>query len=177
MTDQPPPLPQAAPRIPDLPPGASVTRFRVRYVETDAMKIVHHSRYFPWFEMGRTEYMRERGFTYRELEALGVSLAVVEAQCRYRYPAQYDDPIVLYTWLGEFSRVRVRFTYAAYHATEARLLVEGATLHAFIDATGRPLRITHHPEIWSRLQAITAYTPPGEPGPAPHPAGAKPGEP
>jgi acyl-CoA thioester hydrolase len=154
-----------------------VIRFRVRYAETDAMGIVHHSRYFPWFEMGRTEYMRERGFTYRELEALGVNLAVVEAQCRYRYPARYDDPIALYTWLGEFSRVRVRFTYADYHVTDARLLVEGATVHAFNDATGRPIRITHHPEVWNRLQAIAASPPAGESAPTPQPDGAKPGAP
>jgi acyl-CoA thioester hydrolase len=143
---------------PPLPADATPLDFRVRYAETDAMGIVHHSRYFPWFEMGRTEYMRERGFTYRELENLGVQLAVIEATCRYRAPARYDDPIRLYTWLAEFSRVRVRFGYAAYHATEGRLLVEAATLHTFVAPDGRPLRITHHPETWARLQAIA---PPG----------------
>src|SRR5438477_10157177 len=89
--------------------------FRVRYAETDAMGIVHHSRYFPWFEMGRTEFLRERGFTYREMESLGIELAVIEATCRYRAPARYDDLIRLVTWLDELSRVRVRFGYAAYH--------------------------------------------------------------
>ena len=148
---------------PALPPDATPIRFRVRYAETDAMGIVHHSRYFPWFEMGRTEYMRARGFTYRELEALGVQLAVVEANCRYRFPARYDDPVLLWTWMEEFSRVRVRFAYAAcLDAEPPRLLVEGFTLHAFIDATGRPLRITHHPEAWARLQGL-AGTPPTPP--------------
>jgi acyl-CoA thioester hydrolase len=154
MTDQPPLSPQSSVLSPDLPPDATAIRFRVRYAETDAMGIVHHSRYFPWFEMGRTEYLRSRGFTYREMESLGVQLAVIEAQCRYKYPARYDDPIVLYSWLTEFSRVRIRFAYAAYHETDARLLVEGATMHAFIDTTGRPIRITHHPEVWTRLQTL-----------------------
>jgi acyl-CoA thioester hydrolase len=149
------------PGVPSGPsnPQSVPIHFRVRYAETDAMGIVHHSRYFPWFEMGRTEYMRAHGFTYRELEALGVQLAVIEAQCRYRAPARYDDPIRLDTWLGEFSRVRVQFHYAAYHETEGRLLVEASTTHAFIDPAGRPVRITHHPDIWARLQAIAAPLP------------------
>ncbi len=141
-------------------PQALAIRFRVRYAETDAMSIVHHSRYFPWFEMGRTEYLRVHGFTYREMESLGVQLAVIEAQCRYRYPARYDDPILLYSWLSEFSRVRIQFQYQAYHETEGRLLVEATTTHAFIDPAGRPLRITHHPDIWARLQNIAMPVPP-----------------
>ena len=149
--------------LPDLQNLTPIV-FRVRYAETDAMGIVHHSRYFPWFEMGRTEFMRGRGYTYRELEERGVNLAVVEATCRYRAPARYDDEIALYTWLGEMGRVRVTFHYAAYHATSRQLLVTGHTLHAFVDHTGRPLRITHHAEVWARLQAITA-TPPLEDAP------------
>src|SRR5690349_14279354 len=153
MTHQ-PPTPNH--RSPALPPDAISLAFRVRYAETDAMGIVHHSRYFPWFEMGRTEYMRARGFTYRALEEMGISLAVIEAQCRYRSPARYDDPVLLYSWLSEFSRVRVHFGYAAYHETEGRVLVEASTIHTFVDAAGRPLRITHHPEAWARLQALAA---------------------
>jgi acyl-CoA thioester hydrolase len=156
--------PQSPTPHPQPPAEANPIHFRGRYAETDAMGIVHHSRYFPWFEMGRTEYMRAHGFTYRELEALGVQLAVIEATCRYRAPARYDDPIVLQTWLGEFSRVRVQFRYAAYHQTEGHLLVEASTTHAFIDPAGRPVRITHHPDIWTRLQAIAA---PVSPPPTP----------
>ncbi len=112
-------------------------RLRVRYAETDAMGIVHHSRYLPWLEMGRTEFIRAHGFTYRRLEEMGVSLAVIEVTVRYKAPARYDDPIVVYTRLGEFGRVRVTFEYEVYNEEDRRLLCEGHTLHAFIGRRGR----------------------------------------
>ncbi len=135
------------------PPGAVAIQFRVRYAETDAMGIVHHSRYLPWLEMGRTELLRAHGYTYREMETTGVLLAVIEANLRYRAPAAYDEPILLYTWLAEFGRVRVRFAYQVLNEASGRLLVEAYTLHAFIGRDGRPIRVTQQfPEVWARLQ-------------------------
>ena len=137
------------------PPGAVPVRFRVRYAETDAMGIVHHSRYLPWFEMGRTEFMRAHGYTYRELEARGVMLAVIEVHVRYRAPAGYDDPILLQAWLAEFGRVKVRFGYRVYNEDTGRLLVEGETLHAFIGRSGAPIRVaSQFPDVWARLQQV-----------------------
>jgi acyl-CoA thioester hydrolase len=141
----------------DTAPPISVTRFRVRYAETDAMGVVHHSRYLPWLEMGRTEYIRQRGYTYRELEQQGVMMAVIEVQMRYKAPAVYDDPIRLETRLVEFGRVKLRFAYQVYHDETGRLLAEGETLHAFIGRNGAPLRVaTQFPAIWERLQAAVA---------------------
>jgi acyl-CoA thioester hydrolase len=65
--------------------------FRVRYAETDAMAVAHHSSYILWMELGRTEFMRAYGFTYRELEAMGVLLPIIEIGVKYRYRAVYDD--------------------------------------------------------------------------------------
>ncbi len=148
MSDQPEQQPQNA---------GVASRLRVRYAETDAMGIVHHSRYLPWLEMGRTEFMRAHGFTYRRLEAMGVSLAVVEVSLRYRRPARYDDPIVVHTRLGEFGRVRVAFDYAVHNEDDGRLLVEGRTLHAFVGRDGRPIRVSSQfPEAWAELQRVVA---------------------
>src|SRR6476619_5786120 len=83
-------------------PDTAEIRFRVRYAETDAMGVVHHSRYLPWLEMGRTEILRSRDYSYRQLEQAGVLLAVIEVRVRYRAPAVYDDSILLRTRLVEF---------------------------------------------------------------------------
>src|SRR5438876_8802073 len=86
--------------------------FRVRYAETDAMGIAHHSSYVVWMEAGRTEFMRAHGFTYRELEEMGVLLPVLELNVRYRQAAVYDDELRVSTWLDEFSRTRISLGYA-----------------------------------------------------------------
>ncbi|HUS14733.1 MAG TPA: thioesterase family protein [Chloroflexia bacterium] len=151
----------------DTPPGSGTIRFRVRYAETDAMGVVHHSRYLPWFEMGRTEFIRERGYTYRALEQMGVLLAVIEVNVRYRASSAYDDPIVLHTQLTELGRVKLRFAYQVYHEESGRLLAEGETLHAFIGRNGAPIRLaSQYPEVWARLQALMdPVTPAGQPPP------------
>lgn len=137
-----------------LPPDATPLHVRVLYADTDAMGIVYHGRYFPWFEAGRGEYMRTRGYTYREMEEAGVVVAIIETHCRFHVAARYDDPIVVYTWLSEFDRVRMRFQYVIHHAENGKLLAEAETVHAFIDLEGRAIRITHYPEVWARLQTL-----------------------
>jgi acyl-CoA thioester hydrolase len=145
---------------PPHPPNATPHRLRVLFADTDAMSVAYHGRYWPWFEAGRGAYLRARGYTYREMEAGGVALIVLETQCRYRAAARYDDPLLLYTWVSEFGRVRLRFQYALYHEETNRLLAEAETVHAFVDLHGRPLRITHYPHVWERLQQLMA---PAEP--------------
>ena len=73
------------------------TRVRVRYAETDRMGVVYYANYFVWFEVGRTDWLRQTGWTYREMERDGISLPVIEAQCEYRQPARYDDEIEIAT--------------------------------------------------------------------------------
>ena len=125
--------------------------FRVRYSETDAMGIVHHSSYVLWMEVGRTEFMRAHGFTYRQLEEMGVQMPVLELSVRFRRPAYYDDELRITTWVEELSRVRLRLGYEITRVGEDQLLTEGTTEHTFIGRDGRPIRITHHPEAWSWL--------------------------
>ncbi|HMA36275.1 MAG TPA: thioesterase family protein [Chloroflexia bacterium] len=144
----------------DLPADATAVRLRVRYAETDAGGVVYHSRYLPWLEMGRTEWMRARGYTYRQLEQMGLFLMVIEVHLYYRAPSTYDDPIVLHARLAEFGRVKVRFAYQVYNEETGRLLAEGETLHAFVGRDGRPIRLaSQFPEVWARLQAVVRTTP------------------
>lgn len=116
----------------------SRTTVTVRYAETDMMGIVYHGAYLPWFEIGRTHLLREHGLPYRELEAEGFRLPVLELGVKYHRPAVYDDTVEILTTLPERPSVRIRLEYELRRGTE--LLVTGWTLHAFIDREGRPVR-------------------------------------
>ena len=128
--------------------------FRVRYAETDAMGIVHHSSYIVWMEMGRTEFMRNFGFTYRELEEQGITLPVIEVGVRYRQPAFYDDELRITTWVEELSRVRLKLGYDIVRISDGKLLTEGHSLHAFVGPDGRPLRMNQQPEALAHLLSM-----------------------
>lgn len=143
----------------DVGAGSVSHVFRARYGETDAMGIVHHSSYVLWMEMGRTEFMRFFGFTYRQLEEMGVLMPVLEINVRYRQAAYYDDELRISTWLVELNRTRIKLAYRITRLSDERLLTEAYSLHTFAGTDGRPLRITHHPEAWARLRAM-APTPP-----------------
>lgn len=135
--------------------GPVVTHtFRVRYVETDAMGIVHHSSYVPWMEMGRTEFMRHFGFTYRQLEGMGVVMPVLEIWVRYMQPTFYDDELQISTWLEELTRTRIKLGYKIVRLSDDKTVTEAWSLHTFAGRDGRPLRITHHPEAWAKLQLM-----------------------
>lgn len=110
----------------------------VRYAETDMMGVVYHGSYLPWFEIGRTTLMRELGLPYRDLEAQGYHLPVLEVGVKYRRPALYDDTITVVTTLSERPLLRIRLEYEVLRGNE--LLATGFTVHAFIDRSGRPVR-------------------------------------
>ena len=117
------------------------TRVRVRYAETDRMGVVYYANYFVWFEVGRTDWLRQTGWTYREMERDGVSLPVIEAQCEYRQPARYDDEIEIATKGTLVTPVRVRFDYALSRAGDDTAIAAGHTMHAAVDGDGRPCRL------------------------------------
>jgi len=113
------------------------SRFRVRYAETDQMGMVYYANYLIWMEVGRSDFCRECGFSYRELEREEQAyLAVAEANCRYLAPARYDDEILVET---EMTRVSSRIMEFSYRIrTAATLLAEGRTVHVVIGADGKP---------------------------------------
>ena len=130
--------------MPDpAPPQTPVrtTHVRVRYAETDRMGVVYYANYFVWFEVARTEWLRVSGWSYREMEADGVSLPVIEAHCQYVRPARYDDQIEIRTRATLLSPVRVRFDYELLRAGEAEPAALGHTVHAALDPEGRPCRL------------------------------------
>jgi acyl-CoA thioester hydrolase len=121
---------------------------RVRYAETDQMGVVYHSNYFVWFEVGRTDLLRQFGMTYRELEAQGLGLPVIEAHCDFRQPARYDDELEVATTGGVLSPARLRFDYTIRRTTDNLLLATGYTVHAAIDPLGRPRRVPPDVAAW-----------------------------
>ena len=119
----------------------SVARVRVRYAETDKMGVVYYANYFVWFEVGRTDLLRESGWNYREMETEGFTLPVIEAHCAYRESAKYDDELEIRTTGAMRSPVRVEFTYEIVRPADAATLATGTTVHATIDRNGRPCRL------------------------------------
>ena len=111
---------------------------RVIYGDTDQMGIVYYANYLRYFEAARGAYLRERGRSYSEIEALGVALPVVEAHAQYRAPARYDELIRVQATVTEVRAASLRFAYRV--TRDAKLLVEGMTVHACVDKGGRPVR-------------------------------------
>jgi acyl-CoA thioester hydrolase len=124
-----------------MTPRETSSSVRVRYAETDKMGVVYHSNYLIWFEIGRTEWLRATGWTYREMEAEGVQLPVIEVHCEYRHGARYDDDVEIKTRAKKLSPVRVQFDYQATRRADGVLLATGHTVHATIDRDGRPVRM------------------------------------
>jgi acyl-CoA thioester hydrolase len=123
---------------------ASTTRrtsVRVRYAETDRMGVVYYANYLVWFEVGRTEWLRQTGWSYREMETDGVSLPVIEAHCEYRQSARYDDEIEIVTRASLLTPVRLRFDYDLVRARDQAVTAQGYTVHAALDTRGRPCRL------------------------------------
>ena len=120
---------------------SSVTRLRVRYAETDKMGIVYYANYFVWFEVARTDLLRELGWSYREMEHAGVSLPVIEARCDYRRPAKYDDEIDVKTEGRMLSPIRMQFDYEVVRVEDGVVAASGRTVHAALDGDGRPCRL------------------------------------
>ena len=120
----------------------------MRYAETDKMGVVYYANYFVWFEVGRTDLLRESGWDYREMEKEGYALPVIEAHCTYREPAKYDDVLDVRTTGMLLSPVRVQFTYEIVRAADAAMLATGTTIHATLDRAGRPCRLPERVRGW-----------------------------
>lgn len=118
----------------------NTTSVRVRYAETDKMGISYYGRYLEWFEVGRTELLREIGLPYAQLErAEGVALPVIEVHCRYHRSALYDQVLRIESTVKTLPRVTVRIDYKIFN-DKNELLADGYTNHTFIGKSGRPVR-------------------------------------
>ncbi|HXX38006.1 MAG TPA: thioesterase family protein [bacterium] len=121
--------------------GVSELEIRVRYAETDQMGVAHHASYLVWFEAARTELIRECGRSYADIEAGGWLLVVVEAHCRYRQPARYDEVLVIRTRVREVRAATLTFAYEVLRKGDGEVLADGHTVHAAVDRGGRARRI------------------------------------
>jgi acyl-CoA thioester hydrolase len=110
--------------------------FRVRYAETDRMGLLHHANYLVYFEMGRTELLRQRGISYRDIEDSGHLLVVIEVGCKFKRPAYYDDLLTLRTTVERVTHVKIVHRYEVLR--DGVLLAEGHSTLACVDREGKP---------------------------------------
>ncbi len=133
-------------------PGEHVHSLRVRYADSDQMGVAYYANYLVWFEVGRTEWLRSRGYAYRALESQGIFLPVTEAVCRYLAPCRYDDLLYVVTSVGKLGRTVVRFDYRVLKE-DGKTAAIGHTEHCFLSRAGRPVRA---PEEIARVLASGA---------------------
>ncbi|MCC3375903.1 thioesterase family protein [Cohnella sp. REN36] len=142
---------------------------RVRYQETDRMGVVYHANYVNWFEIGRTEWVRQAGYTYKEIEARGLLLPVIHLEASFEQPAQYDDWVTVCTRVAEMTPIRVRFESRivrgdrsdvglkarAAEEPPGETLVQGGTKHVWLNAAWKPARLDREaPDVWAAMRAL-----------------------
>ncbi len=117
------------------------SQIRVRYADTDQMRFVYYGKYFEYFEQGRSDLLRAIGLPYADIEAQGIFLPVIEAFARYKRSARYDTLLNVRTTVTDMPVARIRIEYAVTVEGESEVIVEGYTVHSFLNAaTGRPTR-------------------------------------
>jgi acyl-CoA thioester hydrolase len=115
------------------------TQIRVRYSETDQMRVVYHGNYAQYFEIGRVEWLRNKGISYKWMEENGIMLPVVSLTMNYKKPARYDELLTLKTILKNRTSVKIEFDYELYNESE-ELLTTGNSILVFVDMkTGKPI--------------------------------------
>lgn len=112
------------------------TTVRVRYAEADRMGFLHHANYFVYFEQARTEFLRARGLSYRDIEDSGYLLVVVDIGCKFKRPARYDDLLTIRTTVERVTHVKIVHRYEVLR--DGTLLAEGHSTLACVDLDGRP---------------------------------------
>jgi acyl-CoA thioester hydrolase len=133
------------------------TRIRVRYAETDQMGVVYHANHFIWFEVGRVEFLRQMGFSYKNMEREDdCFIAVVDARCRYKAPVHYDDEVVVRTYMRHVREKVIRFGYELRSANTGKLLAEGETTHIVANSRMKPRAL---PEKYMKVFRVAAGSP------------------
>lgn len=127
----------------------------VRYAETDKMGIVHHSNYYIWFEMARSEFIKKIGINYSELEEENIMMPLVETHCKYYEGAKYDDKIRIETNVEELTPVKVIFAYNVIREKDNKLLAKGKTVQAFVNQNFKIINLKkNYNELWEKLQLL-----------------------
>ena len=135
------------------------TTIRVRYAETDRMGVVYHANYLVWFEIGRTEFCRSRGFAYKDMEENDRAyLVVAESYCRYKAPARYDDELIIRTHITELRRRSVRFGYEILRLSDGVVIAEGETGHVVTDPNNRVISMPESYRLALSSPPLTSIT-------------------
>lgn len=130
----------------------SETTLRVRYQETDQMGVVYHANYLVWFESGRTELMRQHGFSYKKLEEKGVLLPVVDVRCKYLLPAKYDDLVTVQTRIADWNKRKIIFSYEVTSKDTDQCLAKGESTHLWVDQKMKRVNLKKAvPELYELL--------------------------
>lgn len=131
-----------------------VHQLRVRYQETDQMGVVYHANYLNWLEIARTEWIRELGIPYSQLEEKGLLLPVTDVQIKYIQPARYDDVIDVLLRIVDYSYLRVGFEYDVYRSIDNLLLLTGTTRHVWVNRDWKPVRLDRMmPELYELISS------------------------
>ncbi len=127
-------------------------QLRVRYQETDQMGVVYHANYLNWLEITRTEWIRDLGIPYSQLEEAGLLLPVTEVQLKYIHPARYDDMIEVHLQIIDCSYLRLNFEYEVYRIRDGLLLVSGTTHHIWVNRDWKPIRLNRQmPQLYELI--------------------------
>lgn len=132
----------------------SKSEITVRYAETDKMGVVYHTNYGIWYEIGRTNLLKDLGFSYAKMEETGIFLPVIELNCRYISPALYDDKILIETKLNTLTSIKISFSYTLYKKGHSNPINTGSSLHAFVDKSMKIINFKKHsPELYSAIES------------------------
>jgi acyl-CoA thioester hydrolase, YbgC/YbaW family len=133
------------------------SEIRVIYGDTDAMGVAYHANYLRWFEVGRTELLRETGYPYSEIEKYPVWLPVTHAHVEYKKPAKYDDVVLVGSYVAELGFASMLINYEITNKESGELLVTGYTRHGITDDKMRPIKLKRaYPELYEMFSAISA---------------------
>lgn len=129
----------------------------VRYAETDMMGIMHHSRYYPWFEAARTEFIKQAGISYSEMEKMGVLLPLTETGAKYYDGLRYEERAEVECTLRELSVARCGFAYSVKRLSDGKITTTGITRHGFVDRNFVPINLKKKfPEIYDKLSKLVS---------------------
>ncbi|WP_010630424.1 acyl-CoA thioesterase [Sporolactobacillus vineae] len=127
------------------------TRIVARYNETDKMGIVHHSQYVNWFEVARTDWVRQFGLSFRQIEERGLMLPVIGIRVRYHASARFDDAVIVETSMKDYDTIKLSFNYRIIREEDGQLLVDGYSEHCWTDDRMRPVSLRKKDPELNRL--------------------------
>ena len=133
----------------------TVIEMEVRYAETDMMGIMHHSRYYPWFESARTEFIKQIGVSYSEMERMGAMMPLTETGAKYIDGLKYEDRAEVSCELTALSAARCEFSYTVKRISDGKITTTGITRHGFVDGGFKPINLKKKfPELYQKLENL-----------------------